>query len=50
LITIKFAEYDKKNKWHPRRVKRIKRLIFKLYAGEIDMIYQYIKDIRKGFL
>lgn len=44
---MKFAEYDKDNKWHKRRVKRIKRLINKLYASEI---YNYTKDIREGFL
>ncbi|KKL64521.1 hypothetical protein LCGC14_2164110 [marine sediment metagenome] len=47
---MKFAEYDKKNKDHKRRIKRIKRLIMKLYAGEIDEIHVYIKDIREGFL
>ena len=47
---MKFAEYDKKNKDHNRKVRRIKRLINKLYAGEIDNIYEYIKDLREGFL
>lgn len=47
---MKFAEYDKDNKWHKRRVKRIKRLINKLYASEIDEIYNYTKDIKEGFL
>lgn len=47
---MKFAEYDKKNKGHTRKIKRIKRLINGLYAGEIDQIYEHIKDIREGFL
>ena len=47
---MKFAEYDKDNKWHTRKIKKIKKLIDGLYAGEIDKIYEYIKDLRSGFL
>jgi len=37
-------------KGHPRRIKRIKRLIWKLYGDEIDEIHDYTHDIIEGYL